>query len=199
MADAVIDLFAEDQAHENFLRALIRRLCDEKGKTIDLRVRSARGGHGQALSEFSLYQRALLSGLAGQERPDLLVVAIDANCSKLTAMQQAVSAQIGDEFRDRTVIATPDPHIERWYIADPKSFAGIVGVQPQLEKRKCDRDRYKQILADAVARAGHISTLGGIEFASELVEGMDLYRAGKAEPSLGMLVKGLSASIKQLD
>lgn len=144
-----------------------------------------------------LYQRGVLGGVAALEMRDLLVVAIDANCSKLQDAQRSVVARILDEFKDRTILATPDPHIERWYIADPESFKIVVGVQPKLEKRKCERGRYKQILADAVAKAGHVSTLGGIEFAGELVQSMDLYRAAKAEPSLGTVVENLSAKLKQ--
>lgn len=168
----------------------------------DVRVRSARGGHGRALAEFDLFQRiyqsGALQGTAEHALPDMLIVAIDANCNKLQDAQRAVTDRISGEFRTRTIVATPDPHIERWYIADPENFAAVVGVQPQLEKRKCERDRYKRILAEAVAKAGHVSTLGGIEFAAELVEAMDLYRAGKAEPSLGAVVQNLSGRLKQL-
>jgi hypothetical protein len=39
-------------------------------------------------------------------------------------------------------------------------------------------------LAEAVRKGGNPATLGGIEFASDLVESIDLFRAGKNEPSL---------------
>ena len=52
-----VELFAEDRAHEALLRPLIRRVCDEEGKPAEVRVRSARGGHGRAISEFEAYQQ----------------------------------------------------------------------------------------------------------------------------------------------
>jgi hypothetical protein len=40
------------------------------------------------------------------------------------------------------------------------------------------------ILSRAVVEAGHPPTLGGIEFAREIVDVMHLYHAGRAEASL---------------
>lgn len=76
----VVDLFVEDHAHEEFLKAMLHRLAREEGKTIMVRVRSARGGHGRVLSEFSLYQKSVLKAPGDMTMPDLLVIAIDANC-----------------------------------------------------------------------------------------------------------------------
>ena len=60
--EATIDLFAEDRAHEEFLKAVIYRLAREENKRVRIRFRSARGGHGKALSELRFYQKAVLSG-----------------------------------------------------------------------------------------------------------------------------------------
>ena len=82
----------------------------------------------------------------------------------------------------------PDPHVERWYLSDRHAFKQVVGVQPPAEHRKCERDRYKRILAKAVRDGGHPAILGGIEFAKELADAMDFYRAGRAEPGLRQFV-----------
>jgi len=179
-----IDLFVEDVAHEEFMKAMISRLAREENKPVTIRSRSARGGHGRALTELSLYQRASESGLAGMKTPDLLVVAIDANCKRLTVARKEIEKQIHQSFRHLTVIACPDPHIERWYLSDPSSFAEVVGYEPRLPKRKCERDYYKRLLASAVQAAGHPATLGGIEFARELVDEMNLYQAAKSDKAL---------------
>jgi hypothetical protein len=99
-------------------------------------------------------------------------------------------------LKDRAVIACPDPHIERWFIADPPSFREAIGNQPKPGKKKCDRDRYKTILAKSVREAGHPSLLGGIEFAREIVDSMDLYRAGKADKSLKDFLDQLGQRLK---
>lgn len=180
----VVDLFVEDRAHEEFLKAMINRLALEENKPVTLRIRSARGGHGRVLTEFSLYQRGVKGGIAGMTIPDLLIVAVDANCKRLSAARKEIAEKIEPSFREKTVIACPDPHVERWYLADPDSFIKVVGGRPKLKRKKCDRDHYKAILSRAVVDAGHPLTLGGIEFARELVEAMDLYRASKTDRAL---------------
>ena len=47
-----LDIFAEDQAHETFMRALVRRLAGEERVSILDTVKSAEGGHPRALMEF---------------------------------------------------------------------------------------------------------------------------------------------------
>lgn len=95
-------------------------------------------------------------------------------------------------------MACPDPHVERWYLADPESFKTVVGYRPTIAKKKCARDYYKEVLAKAVRKAGHPATLGGIEFAQELVDDMNLYRACKNERSLKAFVDDLRGGLRVL-
>lgn len=192
----VVDIFAEDRAHEELLKALLDRLAREEGKVIVPRIRSARGGHGRALEELSLYQRSVQQGVGGMTVPDLLIVAIDTNCSSFNGAKKEIQARLETQFEDRTVVACPDPHVERWYLADPESFHHVVGVTPRVGRRKCERDRYKTILSRAILEAGHPPTLGGIEFAREIVEAMDFYRAGKRETSLKHFLDDAVAQIR---
>ena len=48
----------------------------------------------------------------------------------------------------------------------------------------------------AVREAGHPPTLGGLEFAQELVGAMDLYRASKNDHSLGAFVNDLRGKLR---
>jgi hypothetical protein len=182
MSEIVADLFVEDRGHEALLTGLLRRLGADAGKPVVVRARSARGGPGRAFSELELYLKAIR---VQSSLPDLLVVCIDSNCQPVMKKRSAIARRLGTFIRDRSVIACPDPHVERWYMADPDSFRRVVGVRPTPGKKKCERGRYKAMLAKAVRDAGHPPTLGGIEFAAELAEAMDLYRAGKNEKSLG--------------
>ncbi len=106
-------------------------------------------------------------------------------------------AKLREPLADRAVAASPDPHIERWFLADLESFHKVVGTRPTVAKRKCDRIYYKNILREAVKAADNPSTLGGIEYADELVEAMDLYRASKAVPSLGRFIDELRARLQR--
>jgi hypothetical protein len=179
----LIELFVEDRAHELFIGAVVERIALESNKSIDLRIRSARGGHGRALDELGLYQNRVWRQGSNELFPDLVVVAIDANCQGFHAARKQIEANLDEKFRPITAIACPDPHIERWYFADVVAFAQAVGQAPTLGKEKCERDKYKRLLAKSVSDAGKISLLGGIDFAREIVEIIDWYRAGKAVAS----------------
>lgn len=192
-----VDLFVEDRAHEDFVHAMVLRISRENSKRVDIRVRSARGGHGRALSELDLYQNSVAKNIAGLTTPDMLIVAIDANCNRFQAAQKNIKDTLHPAFQNIVVIACPDPHIERWYLADKAAFAKAVGGSPKLKKQKCERDYYKAILAKAVVDAGHVPTLGGIEFAREIVNAMDLYHAGKEEKSLKAFLDSLKAHLKR--
>jgi len=193
----IVDIFVEDRAHEDFVHAMVLRISRENSKRVDVRVRSARGGHGRALSELDLYQSSVAKGIAGLATPDLLIVAIDANCNRFQAAQKNIKDTLHPAFQNIVAIACPDPHIERWYLADKAGFAKAVGISPKLKRHKCERDYYKAILAKAVVDAGHVPTLGGIEFAREIVNAMDLYHAAKEEKSLKAFLDSLKAHLKR--
>jgi hypothetical protein len=108
--ETTIDLFAEDRAHEEFLKAVIHRLAREENKRVRLRLRSARGGHGKALSELKFYQRTALSGALMNSRvPDVFIVAIDANCRSFNIAHREIEENIQSNWRGRAVIACPIP------------------------------------------------------------------------------------------
>ena len=192
----VIDLFVEDRAHEALLRPIVARLAREESITIRDRVISGRGGHGRAIEEFKLYQRAASS--LERISAHLVVVAIDGNCSSWAAKRHEIESVAMMAVADRLITACPDPHIERWYLADPDSFHQVVGWRPQVGREKCERGHYKRLLDRAIGNGGHPPTLGGIEFATELVDAMDLYRAGRAAASLKAFLDDLRAALRRL-
>lgn len=183
-----VHLFCEDVAHERFLGGLAERLAREEAVEIDLESGNARGGHGKVLQELDLHQRALRhrGGL-----PDLLLVGIDANCKGWSRARRDVEERIATDLFPDHALAIPDPHIERWFLADPKALYAITEARVTVERRKCERDHYKSRLVEALDRAGHVVTLGGAEFAREIVETIDLFKAGREEPSLKSVVEDL--------
>ena len=194
---ARIELFVEDKAHEEFLVPLLKRIATAEEVDVRCRVRTAIGGHARAIREFESYQRLWERG-AFTGIPEVLVVAIDSNCSTFADTRAEIEDATREQLRSLLVAACPDPHIERWFMADLKSFHRVVGYRPSLGKTKCEREYYKRQLKDAVRRGGHPQTLGGIEFASALAEHMDLYRAGRADRSLKAFVDDLRARFRNL-
>ena len=67
-----------------------------------------------------------------------------------------------------------------------------------LAIRSVPGGHYKQILTTTIRQAGHQVILGGVEFAPELVEGMDLYRAGRNDSSLNAFLRDLRAMLRQI-
>lgn len=179
----LVHLFAEDRAHEEFVKAVLQRLGREAGIEIDLRPQSVRGGHGRTLSEFKEYQKALTEQGVGLAMPDLVVVVIDTNCRKHAAAHREIADAVERDFQSRVAIACPDPHVELWYMADPDAIKKAIGVMPILGRRKCERYYYKQLLVRTIWSAGIPPTLAGIEFAQEIVKHMDWYVACKRQRS----------------
>jgi hypothetical protein len=195
-SQVLVHIFVEDRAHEAFLLAMLKRVATEEEVEVSPSVLSGRGGHGRAVRELKLYQDLVGKGAAGISHPDLLIAGIDGNCSTFAKAKRAIESATRAPLSNGLVVACPDPHVERWYLADPDSFQTVVGHRPTVGKKKCERDHYKRVLAKAVQQAGHPPTLGGIEFASELVERMNLYRAGRNDRSLKAFLDDLRAKLR---
>jgi hypothetical protein len=195
MSDVVVDLFVEDRGHEELLGPIIKRVAAEEALRCNVRVRSNRGGHARAIAEYRLYQRLFERGALPGPGADLIVVGIDGNCTTYPRKREEIRSATSATLLGRLVVACPDPHVERWYMADPDSFHDIVGARPVVGRRKCVRDHYKHLLAKTVREAGHTPTLGGIEFAREIVEVLDWYRAGRGDRSFKAFVDELRAAL----
>ena len=192
-------LLAEDRAHELFLKPLLRRLAEESGATMEIRVISAQGGHGVALAEYRTYQRARSILFAGDPVPDLVVVALDGNCSSFAETRASIEDATDDTLRTRLVTACPDPHIERWYLADPAALKRLVGQAPTLGATKCERHYYKRLLAETL-RGGRYPAVryDDTEFAPRIVEEMDLHRAGRNDHSLRAFLRQTADRLRQI-
>ena len=193
---AVVDLFVEDRAHEVFVSALARRIAREEQVELSIQARSARGGHPRALKEFGTYQVLVEKGILANRALDLVVVVIDGNCATSQKKRAEVQKATRPRLLDRLVVGCPNPHVERWFLADPDSFHEVVGHRPVVGREKCEREHYKRLLTDAIRKANQPATLGGIEFAPELVEAMDLYRAGRSDSSLRAFVGDLRRRLR---
>ena len=194
----VVDLFVEDRAHEVFVGALVDRIAREEQAALSAQVRSARGGQPRALREYGAYQTLLEKGVSTTRAPDLVVVVIDGNCSTPQKKRREIHETTRSPLLDRLVTGCPDPHVERWFLADPDSFQQVVGHRPVVGSDKCQSGHYKRLLAEAIRLGGQPPTLGGIEFAAELVKAMDLYRAGKNDSSLKAFVDDLRRRFRSL-
>ena len=181
-----IALFVEDFAHQKVIGALVQRLADESCIDVQFNWRSAVRGHGQVVRELRDYLRDLRG--QGSPLPDLIIVATDANCRGLN---ERVREMDQTTTPAPMILAIPDPHIERWLLLDSAAFKTAVGRGCDAPDRKCDRDLYKRRLATAIHAAGIMPSLGGIEFAEDIVQSMDINRAKRADRSFQRFVDPL--------
>ncbi|HEX9648871.1 MAG TPA: hypothetical protein VGB88_15300, partial [Alphaproteobacteria bacterium] len=121
----------------------------------------------------------------GGRMPDLIVVATDANCQGLN---DRVREFDGPGAPAPMILAIPDPHVERWLLLDGAAFRAVFGTGCDAPDLKCSKDRYKQRLIEAISATGVTPTLGGIEFAEDIVREMDLGRASRADRSFKRFV-----------
>jgi hypothetical protein len=189
-----IFVFAEDYGHEQVLTALIQRYAGQYAVEVSVILRSVRGGHGKVLTELAQFQRDLQRRRASL--PDLLIVATDGNCRGFAERKREIDA-VTANISNFVICAIPDPHIERWLLLDSAAFKEVVGKGCSAPDQKCERDRYKHLLREAVREAGRTPLLSGLEFAEPLVRAMDLSRAERADASLGRLLVALREKFEE--
>ncbi len=190
-----VDLFCEDGAHEDCGRALIGRCARDTGVTVTTRARSARAGLPRAKSELKLFQRTVNHG--GGILPDLLVVLADANDVGSAGRRRELATVVDSAIFPTVVIGTPDPYVERWLLADPVSFAERFGIEPDVGVGG-GREVWKTRLERTLIEAGELVVQGGTEFATEIFDVMDFYRAGHQASGLQTFADDLRSAFRLL-
>ena len=187
-----IALFAEDYAHQLVIGALVSKVAGEYNIDVRLDWRSAVGGYGRVITEYNNYIRDLIR--QGNPRPDVIVVATDANCKGLNERTREIIAR--GELA--TIIhAIPDPHIERWLLLDGSAFKAVFGMGCDAPDQKCDRRRYKRRLIEAIRDTGTIPRLGGIEYAEDIVQHMNIKRVARSDRSFRRFVEALRNTFQE--
>ena len=194
MCDAA--LFAEDLGHEYMLRPLVERCFRERNITVTVRVYNARGGRGKVITELGQFIRDIRVGQI--KVPDVVVTALDSNCTTYRNRRREVERVVGD-LSIKTVYAIPDPHIERWMMLDSEAFKKVLGKGCRPPRGKCDRDRFKKELARAITEADKKPLIGGFEYAEDLVYHMDFARMGKEDRSFKCFLDELDSKIRQMN
>ena len=179
----------EDLAHAEFVPALFRRIARDVGVDVDERIPGYMSGAGTTISELRQLLGDINAGVT--DRPDLIVVGIDADCGQQGDRERQVERACELEHYQGTVLtAEPDPHIEIWYLSDPVFVQQLQQTleRPSVPTVRCKRQEYKDRLRSTVLSSGVRPALGGIEYGTEIAERMDLYRAGRNVSSLKRFV-----------
>lgn len=190
---AEITLFCEDSFHEKFIGAMLRRFGDDCGVDVTPRFLSSQGGLPRMHHEFKDFLRDL--SRQRQPLPDSIVVVVDANCEGYNERKKLMDGVLAHypTFEQIVSYAIPDPHIERWMLADPKAFQTVFGRGCTLPAIKCAKDEYKRLLRKEIRESGIEAPLGGEEFAEDIVIEMDLAHVEVHEASFGLFLRNLKA------
>ena len=183
-----ISLFVEDQTHENFLTTLLRRFADEYSVEIKISPSSVRGGSGTTITELRQYQRDLQRNEEGL--PDLIIVGTDSNCKGFLEREREIN-EISSLFSNLVISAIPEPHIERWLLLDSAAFKTVFGKGCPAPDQKCEQDRYKRMLLNAIHEADVGPSVISIEYVEDLVNEMDLQRVAQIDKSIDRLLSAL--------
>lgn len=184
-------LFCEDSFHEHFVGSLLARFSREYAVEINPRVRSSRGGLSKLQSEFKEFLRDLSK--EQHPRPDRVIVVADANCIGFQNRRRNLEdvLQKYPDFQQLVSYAIPEPHVERWMLADATAFKKVFDRGCTLPAVKCKKDEYKKLLLDEIRASGVEPALGGQEYAKDIVDQMNLPQVENNEPSLGRFLKEL--------
>ena len=186
-----IAVFCEDTGHEMVLKPLVYKIVQNRAYSIH--VLSSRGGAARALGEFKKYLNDVERGHT-TFNPDIIIVAIDANCKTYSGKRKIIDQKVPERFRECIVHCIPDPHIERWLLLDSSAFKKALGLGCAAPDKKCEKSRYKQLLKDEVRKSGNTVNLGGFEHAEDIVKNMS-ESAIQSDDSLKRFVCDLNAML----
>ena len=176
-----ISIFAEDRTLERFIITLAERLANTYYVKINLIRYSVRGGQGKVINALKKYQQDLHRNQ--ENLPDLIIVGTDSNCKGFLEQEREIHQAISD-YTNLVISATPEPHIERWLLLDSQAFKTVFGRGCPTPDQKCEQDRYKKLLLNAIIEAGMMPPLDGTDRVADLVNEMDLQRMLQSDKSL---------------
>lgn len=199
MVDTVVALFVEDIGQVRFLTRLMERVAAEQEPSLQARIitRNATGGGARVIAELRRFVRDLPTE---EETPDLIVVALDCDCRRRSRVVRDLQKLLAGRVSSEIVFALPEPHVERWYLADQAALQRVTGApgMPSLPPPRCRKDLFKRALADAFGAGDLYPSLGGVEYAEEIVSEMDLSVAARNDASLGAFIQDFRHCVTRL-
>lgn len=187
-------LFCEDSGHEAVIKAMISKMVVDK--SVQVIPLSNRGGKGKALTELERYLKQVKKNLV--LKPDAIVTAIDANCKGYHEKKREIDEKIpvGLSSVIPIIHAIPDPHVERWLLLDSHAFKQVFGKGCNAPDQKCEKARYKNLLREAIKLSGGTPLLGGMEYAEEIINNMDLENVKKYDESMKRFIEEIQVIFK---
>ena len=199
-----IAMSVEDNAQEQFIKGILKRILKEYGFNDDdyeITPLCNKGGKSLLALKTFINEGKRISF----RTKDILIVGSDANCMGFMERKKQIDKIIADSQYKNVIMAIPNPHIERWYLMDLQALKKAVDapISVNLPSFKCEKGFYKRLLKSAFQSAGIVPPLGGTEYGEEIAKYVDLYECGKIDHGFKefneQLRLGLSEFRKQRD
>ena len=191
--------FVEDDAHQQYIKALLQRLSEEHNVNLDSPIfRASTGGAGEAITGLVQFLKDLEAD--NEFLPDLILIMIDSNCNTYRKKKREIEERINWSIQFQSgfvIIAIPDPHIERWLLLDSKAFKTVFGVGCKAPDKKCGRHRYKELLANEIRKADIEPAFGGIEYTENIIREIDMGRMRDSKETIGRFILDLESRFEQ--
>jgi hypothetical protein len=172
-----IGFFLEDIAHERFIITLTKRVLQELNiNDVDFDIRNSRGGDsvGAYYRFLQDVKKQSLSFL------DIIIVVSDGNCKGFSEKRRQMEEKRKSlDYNGSVVYAIPDPHIEYWYLIDEVACKEAVRSErfPDVPRRKCEKNIYKNSLISLLRSTDVEPILGGAEYGESIASLMDIGKA----------------------
>jgi hypothetical protein len=132
----------------------------------------------------------------------LVIVGKDANCFGVGKARQEIDAQLAGAAVPAVLHCIRYPHVEKWLLLDSQAIAAVGGAsQGAIALDKCGKrhkEFYKEVLRTCFTVDDAPPAQGGLEFAPQLAEAIDVYRCCVADPSFKRFVDDLRAALRQM-
>jgi hypothetical protein len=182
-------IFVGDVAQENLIKALFVRVARESGLDLSrLEVQSPYSRGGGSIMALKDY----INDYGMETAADCFVLGSDGNCNGFVEKRKMLEKNLKkSNALDRTILAIPDPHIERWYLIDSSALSYAVGcpVGNYSPKQKCDKGHYKNLLREAIQSVGVEPLQGGAEYGSEVGTNIDIFKASREDSGFKFFIQ----------
>jgi len=190
--------FLEDAAHNQFVPPLVERIARELGISVGrVEIEPSYYRGSQVIRAFRQFLRDAQQSL----RADLVVLCVDGNCKGPEEKRREFEREVQRHRISVPVIyAIPNPHIERWYLADPTAIRTVISsslISFHVPPYKCERDFYKRILEIEVFEKVEIDVYqGGTEYGPDIANEIDFVRIMTITPCLNKFIDDIRQALK---
>ena len=194
-----VTAIAEDNAHEEFVRAIVDRIAVEVGVKASVGIANTGRGAASYGRGRKRWLRQLQKG--AYSLPDALVVVRDGNgggWNHVRDDERTEILKVLPEVAPILVIACPDPYVERWCLLDRGALRRVFGQALDVDHQQTGTDYFKQRFDAHAAILDTGIEIGATAYIRDIVGEMDLTVAERASSAFSDFVSDLRNQFRRV-